>query len=222
MNDEVIRLVLADDQVLFVESLKRVLEMVDPRIVVAGIAHDGNEAIAIVEREKPDVVLLDVRMPGMDGVEAVRIIHSRFESIRVIMLTTFDNDEYVLEALARGAVGYLLKDIEPEKLAHSIRAVFSGSVLMNEAVASRFITKVASGTPSSMEEKRDRYPEWYEQLSSREREVLRYILKGWDNQEIADVMCIAEQTLRNHISVIYSKIGEHNRIKIIENYRHLL
>ncbi|HET6485541.1 MAG TPA: response regulator transcription factor [Spirochaetia bacterium] len=217
MTSRTIKIVLVDDQVLFVESLRRVLENLDPTLVVTGVAHDAREAIEFVSSTGPDIVLMDVRMPGMDGVEAVRYIHERFPDIRIIMLTTFDDDEYVLSALEHGAVGYLLKDIEPEKLIDSIRAVHSGSVLMSEAVASK-LTRLTHGDGRGSTRPK---PEWFQRLSARERELLRHMVGGLSNREIASAMFIAEQTVRNHISEIYAKIGENDRARIIREYRSL-
>jgi DNA-binding NarL/FixJ family response regulator len=206
-----IKIVLADDQILFVESLKRVLSNLDPELCVTGVAHDGREAIEYVAATEPDIVLMDVRMPGMDGVNAVRVIHERFPDVRIIMLTTFDDDEFVYSALDHGAAGYLLKDIEPEKLVGSIRAVLSGSVLISEAVASKLVRNNAREGRAASRER----PPWYARLSLRERELLRHLAQGKTNHEIAEAMFIAEQTVRNHISEIYSKIGMNDRAKIV-------
>jgi DNA-binding NarL/FixJ family response regulator len=212
-----IKIVLADDQILFVESLRRVLSNLDPELHVTGVAHDGREAIEYVAATEPDIVLMDVRMPGMDGVNAVRVIHERFPDVRIIMLTTFDDDEFVYSALDHGAAGYLLKDIEPEKLVGSIRAVLNGSVLIAETVASKLVRNTSREVRAAGRGE----PSWYARLSSRERELLRHLAQGKSNHEIAEAMFIAEQTVRNHISEMYSKIGMSDRAKIARECQHL-
>jgi len=146
MSHKTIRVGLADDQVLFIESLKRVIEALDEGITVVGIAMDGEEAIRLARELEPDLVILDVRMPKIDGVHAVEHIRNLQPQSKILMLTTFDDDEYVHEALAKGACGYLLKDIEPQKLVDAIRAVAAGTVLMSETIASKVIAQMLSKT----------------------------------------------------------------------------
>lgn len=199
MGHKLIRVLLADDQVLFIESLKRVIETLDPDISIVGIALDGEEAIRMARELEPDLVILDVRMPKIDGVHAVEHIRQLQINSKIIMLTTFDDDEYVHEALAKGACGYLLKDIEPQKLVDAIRAVASGTDLMSEAIASKVITQMLSKTsensfsPSRLMKSR---PDWYYNLSYREREVAMLLAKGLDNHEISNLMFLAEQTVK--------------------------
>ena len=135
-----IRLVIADDQSLITQSFKVLLETVAKDIVVVGLAMDGREAVALVQKERPDVVLMDVRMPNMDGVQATKAIHQRDPGVKIIMLTTFDDDEYVHEAVRAGAVGYLLKDISTEELISSITAVKEGAVLVSTSVAAKLFS----------------------------------------------------------------------------------
>lgn len=211
------RIILADDQVLFVESLARVIKAIDPDLDIVGIARDGAEAVSLVTRLDPDAVLMDVRMPSMDGVEATREIHARFPSVKIVMLTTFDDDTYVLEALRSGAVGYLLKDIEPQQLVGSLRAAIGGTVLMSSAVVSRLVNIRSANHPGH-----ERSLEWLEGLGRREREILKLVCEGCDNKEIAARLFIAEQTVRNHISVIYAKSGARDRIKLIDAARRFM
>lgn len=208
-----IRLLLVDDQVLFVENLKTVLEIQADDLEVVGIAYDGKESIDLVETLMPDIVLMDVRMPVMDGVEANRIIHQRFPSVKVMMLTTFDDDEYVFEAMSAGAVGYMLKDMPSEDLVSSIRAIRHGTIqispkVMAKIVAMKKIKNDAKETP----------PHTYDLsvLSLREREVLYLLCQGQENMEIAGKLFLAEQTVKNHISKIYNKIGVHDRINAMK------
>ena len=134
-----ITIIIADDQKLFATSLKSVLENDDKELSVIGIAGNGKEAVDLAGQLKPDLILMDVRMPIMDGVEAVRIIHQRLPEIKIIMLTTYGDDEFVNQAILHGSVGYLLKDIEPQELIVSIRAVISGRVLFDPAVFHTFL-----------------------------------------------------------------------------------
>lgn len=225
MGTKPIRLVLADDQVLFIESLKRVIETLDPGISVLGIAHDGEEAIRMTRELKPDLVILDVRMPKIDGVHAVEHIRNLEPQSKIIMLTTFDDDEYVHEALAKGACGYLLKDIDPQKLVDAIHAVASGTVLMSETIASKVIAQMLAkgsektpGKPRLMKSR----PDWYHELSYREREVAMLLAKGLDNHEISNLMFLAEQTVKNHVSSIYKKLDAKDRSQLIEKLKPLL
>lgn len=203
-----IKLVLADDQVLFVESLKNILEMRTDDLKIIGIAYNGKEAVELLERKKPDIVLMDVRMPHMDGVEATRIIHSRYPDIKIIMLTTFDDDEYVHEALKYGAVGYLLKTIPPAELISSIHAVRFGTMQISPSVAKKLVEGIKSAG-------KEQGPLWLKYLSSREKEVLKMLVKGLQNKEIAERLYIAEQTVKNHLSIIYNKLDVHHRSEAI-------
>ncbi len=201
-----IRVVLVDDQVLFVESLKTVLEFRADDIEVVGTAHDGREALERVREVLPDLVLMDVRMPGMDGVEAARLLHAEFPLIKVVMLTTFDDDSYVREAMQYNAVGYILKNIPPEDLIGSIRAVRGGTIQVSPDVMEAILG-------------RDRNSIAIDMFSRREREILFLMSHGLDNTAIADRLFIAEQTVKNHISKIYGKLGTHDRFHAAEAAR---
>ncbi|HTX73755.1 MAG TPA: response regulator transcription factor, partial [Rectinemataceae bacterium] len=190
-----IRVLLVDDQALFVESLRTVIERSASDIEVVGVARNGAEAVALLTGQPCDLVVMDVRMPVMDGVEATRRIRELRPDARIMMLTTFEDDEYVKEALEHGAVGYILKDIAPAELIASIRVVAGGAFLIAPSVARSLIRRAYlkpefSPTPE---------PEWLRQLSRREREILGHLVEGRTNKEIAAELCIAEQTVRNHI-----------------------
>ncbi len=213
-----IRLLLVDDQVLFVQSLRTVIEIQASDIEVVGTAGNGEEAVAIVEETRPEVVLMDVRMPVMDGVEAARLIHQRHPAVHLIMLTTFDDDNYVYKALSHGAAGYLLKDIPPSELIASIRAVREGPVLISPSIAARLAEQALhKGFPPLISESGDESDaaERMETLSRREREVLRLVAEGLDNREIAERLFLAEQTVKNHVSTIYSKLDVRDRVHLI-------
>lgn len=208
---------LADDQVLFVESLKSVLESRSGDIRVVGIASDGNEAVQLVAQHHPDIALLDVRMPNCDGVEAAKQIHERFPEVQTVMLTTFDDDEYVVEALHHGAVGYLLKNIPPEELITSLHAMANGAVLISPEAAQRLVdhayqtsARGAESQPASASE------DAFAELSEREEKMLRLIADGRNNRQIAQELFLAEQTVKNYVSQIYAKLGVHNRIHLMK------
>ena len=212
-----IRVLLVDDQVLFVESLRTVLETRASDFEVVGVALSGREAIQKVMDTQPDIILMDVRMPELDGVEATKIIHEAYPGIHVLMLTTFDDDTYVVEALNHGAAGYVLKDIPPNDLIVSLRAVCNGSIIISPQVANKLlrIRESEGKTDESAEPRTRPVPEtsFLRYLSRREIEILRLIGKGADNALIARKLCIAEQTVKNHVSVIYSKLHVHGRVQ---------
>ena len=206
-------MLLVDDQILFVESLRTVLETRAKDIIVVGVASDGEEAVQLIAGLSPDVVLMDVRMPKMTGVEATKIIKDRYPQTRILMLTTFDDDEYVIEALQFGAVGYLLKDMPPMELITAVRAVYEGGVLISPRVAEKLVGRLVQNselpTSSSVEEE----PEWVKDLNSREKEILRMIAMGYDNEEIANRLHMAKQTVKNYVSKIYCKMEVKDRVQ---------
>lgn len=206
----VIRILIADDQELFAEGLRTILEARAPDIRVVGIARDGAQAVEMAARERPHIVLLDVRMPTMDGVEAVKRIHQQLPEVRVVMLTTFDDDEYVKLSLANGAIGYLLKNRPPAELIASIRAVRSGVLQIDPAVSKSLIRGVGERERDGDEFLRSLYT-----LTTRERDVLGLLVQAFDNRQIGARMGIAEQTVRNYVSTIYSKLGIVNRVEIM-------
>ena len=204
-----IRVLLADDQLLFVESLKRLLEIEAQDITVEGIAHDGAEAVSMVETVQPDLALLDVRMPKVDGVEAVRRIRERGCTTDIIMLTVFDDDAYVHEALRYGARGYLLKDTPPDELVAAMYAVHKGGVTISPAIAGKLVKR-----PPPIGD--DRARELLGRLTEREREILGLIVEGFDNVGIASELHLGLQTVKNYISTIYSKLDVHRRAQAIQ------
>jgi DNA-binding NarL/FixJ family response regulator len=225
MDDKSIRLLLADDQYLFLESLKLVLESLDADLHVVGTAANGEEAIAFFERENADVALLDVRMPVMDGVAAAGIIRSRWPEVSVIMLTTFEDDEYVSEALRRGAHGYLLKNIAPRMLVSAIRAVRDGSLLIAPDLAGHLAAALSAagendrGDRASRGSGRPRLPDWYYELTPRDKTIAAYLLRGMTNKEIAATAHLGEQTVRNYVSTLYEKLRVGDRRDAISALR---
>ena len=221
MDNNKVRIVLVDDQLLFVESIKAVLENITEDFKVVGMAANGIEAIECAQQFKPDVILMDVRMPEMDGVEATRIIHDKFPYIHIMVLTTFEDDEYVREALKHGAAGYLLKNIPPVELISSIRAMLDGAVLIHPSIAKSLANKAYRDSDISKIESLEKEYPWINHLNRREKEILLLMSEGLNNQEISDKACIAEQTVRNYVSKIYNKIGISERSKAIQIARKL-
>ena len=213
---EKIKVLLVDDHVLFVESLRTILKTRAKGMEVVGVAFNGQEAINFVAAHHPDVVLMDIRMATMNGVESTRIIKERFPATRVLMLTTFDDDEYVEEALRIGALGYLLKDVPATELIAAIKAVYEGGVTISPKVATRLVEKLAHpGDKNQFSPKTQVQFPWLEDLSNREKEVLQLLTQGLDNKDIAKQLYIGEQTVKNYTSVIYCKMGVHDRVQAI-------
>ncbi len=200
-----IGILIVDDQRLMRDGLRILLEM-EPDLDVVGEAGDGQAALAAYAGCRPDVVLMDVRMPVMDGVEATRRIRQAWPEARVIILTTFDDDEYVFEGLRAGAQGYLLKAVSGEDLAEAIRTVAAGGALIDPSVTRKVVAEFARLAPP-------RAPGGGlpEPLSERELEVLRLVAAGLTNREIAERLFLAEGTVKNYVTNILGKIGARDR-----------
>lgn len=211
MEDK-LRILIVDDQRLFADGLSVVIESRAPELQVIGIAQNGSDAVAMAEEMSPDIVLMDVRMPEMDGVEATRRIHERHPEIKVLILTTFSDDEYVKHSLQYGAIGYLLKNRPAEELIASIRALAKGIMQIDPAVSA-----TALHTQESEKSDNAQFSARLALLSVREREVLRLMVEAKRIAAIANELGIADQTVRNHISNIYYKLDIHDRLEIV-NY----
>lgn len=206
MTDTKIRLLLVDDQMIIRQGLKSLLEA-KPDLEVVGEAENGQQAIAQVETLQPDVVLMDVRMPVMDGVAATRQICQQFSQTKVLVLTTFDDDEYVSQAMRLGARGYLLKDTHSDDLATAIRAVHKGYTQMGPGLLEKAMAvpvPPVSAQPTHL-------PLELAGLTAREREVLCLIVAGASNREIAEALYISERTVKNHITHILSQLNVRDR-----------
>lgn len=193
-----IKVLIADDQELILESLHIVLSM-EEDIEIVGLANNGEEAIHGCEQVQPDIVLMDINMPVMDGVAATALIKKRIPGIKIIMLTSYREVEYVLAALSHGAEGYLLKAIHPKDLAAGIRVVHAGGTLITQEMASKMIKSMNMNNSAAT--KSNEYG-----LSAREIEVLHKLASGLRNQDIAEALFLSEGTVKNYISTIYSKL----------------
>jgi DNA-binding NarL/FixJ family response regulator len=211
-----LRVLLVDDQQLMREGLRTLLEM-EESITVVGEAADGAAAVRAVEELAPDVVLMDIRMPKMDGVEATRRIRARMPEAKILVLTTFDEDELVFEAVRAGARGYLLKDVSGAELAAAVRTIAGGGAALQPTVARKVMdafARLAQPGPG---------PERHlvEPLSGRERAVLGLLARGLSNKEIAERLFLAEGTVKNHVSTILSKIDARDRTQAALKAREL-
>jgi DNA-binding NarL/FixJ family response regulator len=202
-----IQLLLVDDQSLFRQGLAALLS-VEEDIEVVGQANNGREAIALSEKLQPDVILMDVRMPVCDGVVATREIHQRYDWIRILVLTTFDNDEYVYPSLQAGALGYLLKHTPAEQFAIAIRSVYLGYSQLSPTIAPKVFAQLKPSSPHSQINPRNL-------LSDRELEVLKLIAQGKNNQEIAQALHLQKGTVKNYITRILSQLGTRDRIAAV-------
>jgi DNA-binding NarL/FixJ family response regulator len=205
VDTKTVSVLIADDQTLFRTGLARLLSE-DPRIAICGQAANGQEAVAKAAATKPDVILMDLKMPGMDGIEATAKIVAAEPTAKVLILTTFDTDSFVLQALRAGASGYVLKDAEPAAIASSIMAVMAGERVMAGPVANRVLDMLTgASTPK----------EFYDGLTGREIEILKLIATGKPNKQIAYTLKISEKTVRNHISHIYEKLDIYDRAQVV-------
>jgi DNA-binding NarL/FixJ family response regulator len=192
------RVLICDDQAIIREGLALLLGL-EPDIEVAGVVEDGAEAVAALERLAPDLVLMDLKMPGLNGIEATRQIRARFPQVKVLVLTTYDDDEWIFDAVRAGAAGYLLKDTPRAELLAAVRGTVAGKSYVDPAVAGRLLAQVADPQvrpPSQVSSK----------LSERELSVLRLLAAGLSNADIAARLYLSEGTVRNHVSAILTKL----------------
>lgn len=201
-----VRVCLVDDQRLIRDGLRLLLEL-EEGLVVAGEAENGAAALEVYAELQPDVVLMDIRMPGMDGVQATRRLVDRWPQARVIILTTFDDDAYIFDALRAGALGYLLKDISGPELAAAVREVARGGALIQPSVTRKVLAEFSRLAPErALDETALAEP-----LSTREREILKGITRGLTNKEIAGRLNLTEGTVKNYVSAIFQKLGVQDR-----------
>lgn len=210
-----IKVLIADDQTLFRQGLS-VLLSVQPDIKVVAEAANGAEALQMIAKHAPDVVLMDVEMPLLDGVAATRQARQDYPTTQIVILTTFDNDAYVFEGLRAGALGYLLKDAPAEKLIEALRMAARGESFLQPSVATKVISEF-----SRLSEMARHTPPLQEQLTPRETEVLRLIARGLTNLEIAMRLFITEGTVKNHVTAILTKLDVEDRVQATRRAREL-
>ena len=204
-----VRVVIADDEALVRGGLRMILENQED-IDVVGEAEDGAQAVALARDLHPELVLMDVRMPGLDGIEAARRITEDSNDTKVLMLTTFDQDEYVYEALKAGASGFLLKSVPPEQLAAAVRVTAAGEALLAPSITRRLIEEFVRRPPPGRDT-----PEQLAELTERERDVLRLIAQGRSNKEIAESLYLGEGTIKTHINRIFRKLDLRDRAQAV-------
>ncbi|MEV4474891.1 response regulator transcription factor [Nonomuraea sp. NPDC049504] len=204
-----IRVLVVDDQTLVRQGIRSLLGL-SGDIEVAGEAGDGREALAAIEACTPDVVLLDLRMPGYDGLWTLGELRSRTDAPPVLVLTTFDHDTLVMDAIRAGARGYLLKDVTLERLTRAIRTLADGGTLVSPSITERLLRAVHRGRPPAGEP-----PAKVQPLTERELEVLRLIAEGCSNREIAEALFLAEGTVKNYVSALLAKLGARDRTNAV-------
>lgn len=203
-----IKVMLVDDQQLIRQGIRILLEQ-DPDIQVIAEATNGLEALRLCQENQPDVVLMDVQMPEMDGVECTQQLTATYPDLGVIILTTFDDDEYIFDGLRAGARGYLLKDVSSAELAAAVRTVAAGDALIQPSISRRVISEFARLTSSSSS------PQLIESLTTRELDVLHALAEGLSNLEIAQKLVITEGTVKNHVSSLLAKLEVRDRTQAV-------
>jgi len=200
-----IKVLIVDDQALIREGLSLMLSLYDEVEIVGQVSH-GKEAIDFLKKEEVDVILMDIRMPVMDGVEATKIIKEEYPNVRIIILTTFNEDEYILKGLKNGADGYVLKDISSKELVNTIKSVYNGDVMLHKDVAKTLAIAIMNN--------KDRKENILSRLTDRELEIAKLIGEGKSNKEISQILYITEGTVKNHITKILDKLQLRDRTQL--------
>jgi len=197
------KILICDDQAVIRDGLEMLLKL-ERDFEIVGAAQDGAEAIELAAQKEPDLILMDLKMPGTNGIEATREIRARFPDTKVLILTTYDDDEWLFDAIRAGASGYLLKDTPRQKIIEALRGTVEGRSFLDPAIAGKLLNQVASNQkqPASV---------LAEKLTERELDVLRLIAKGFNNSDIAGQLHLSEGTVRNHVSAILEKLGVSDR-----------
>ncbi|MDP4091772.1 MAG: response regulator transcription factor [Bacillota bacterium] len=211
-----IKILIVDDQKILQDGLKAILET-NPEIKVISTASGGEEAILAIEKDTPDLVLMDIRMPRMNGVECTRIIKERWPSLAVLVLTTFDDEDYISDALKFGASGYLLKDISGEKLIQAVKDAYKGDTLLPSKIAAKIAGKMKESSV-----KLDYKLKTELNLSDREAEIAQMIAEGYTNRQIASSLYISEGTAKNYASSVYNKLGVSDRTAAVIRLRKMI
>jgi DNA-binding NarL/FixJ family response regulator len=213
-----ISIIIADDQTLMRDGLKTILDLEEDMQVIA-TAENGRKALELVEELKPNVVLMDIRMPELNGVEATRLIKEKFPDAVVLILTTFDDEEYIVDALCNGASGYMLKDMHGDKLIQAVRDGYEGNMIMQSNIAAKLATRLSKNFSSRDEVNRLNLDDL--DLTEREREIGSLIAEGLANKEIAEKLFISLGTVKNYVTNVYNKLGVANRAAAVVHLRKL-
>ncbi|MEG0772127.1 response regulator transcription factor [Clostridium sp.] len=216
-----IKVMITDDQRLMREGLKTLLDL-EEDLTVVELAENGKDALEKLQSAKPDVILMDIRMPVMDGVECTKVIKQQYPRVKVIILTTFDDDEFIIEALKNGAVGYILKDLSSEKLVEVIKDAYKGNSIMQPEIAAKVISHITGSTkesthhevPKEIHMNTTKVINHISELTEREGEILHLVGEGMSNTEIAKKLYISVGTVKNYISNLYSKLEIDDRSKL--------
>lgn len=219
-----IRVLIADDQTLMRDGLKTILEL-EENIEVVALAKDGMEALALCSKTDPHVVLMDIRMPNMDGVECTRLIKETYPNIVVLILTTFDDEDFIVRALSHGATGYILKDIEGDALIKAICDAHKGAFILPSKIAIKLAGKISKDSNNKLnnhKETRQAVGLDSLELSDREMEIAKMISQGFTNKQIASALYISGGTVKNYVSNLYSKIGISDRTAVAIYIKNLL
>ena len=212
-----IRIIIVDDQMLIREGLMTILDLEDDLEIVA-LARNGEEACKLTDEHKPDLVMMDIQMPNMDGLTALQYIKSNYPSIHVLILSTFLDENYIVEAMSKGASGYLLKDIDSDKMIESIRDMMRGQLILPATVASKIVNRLLENV------RKIHNLNWYESLNltDREKEIALLLCQGYGNKDIASTLYISPGTVRNYISAIYQKLEVENRNQAISKLKSII
>jgi len=197
------KILLCDDQAVIRDGMEMLLQL-EKDFQVVGSAQDGFEAVELAAKKQPDLILMDLKMPGMNGIEATREIRKKYPDMKILVLTTYDDDEWVFDAIRAGASGYLLKDTPRQKIVEAIRGTMDGKSFVDPAVAGKLLNQVASNQTQPASILKDK-------LTERELDVLRLLAKGMTNTDIAGTLHLSEGTVRNHVSAILEKLGVSDR-----------
>jgi NarL family two-component system response regulator LiaR len=203
-----IKIIIADDHEVVREGTRTLLER-EPDMEVVGEANNGEEAIKLIEKLHPDVAILDISMPKLSGIEVTRQVKPRFPSLAILILSAYDDDEYIFALLEAGAAGYLLKDVPAREIVDAVRSVYSGESVLHPSIARKVIQRAIAGTAKKSEDKLD------VKLSEREIEVLKLAAKGMTNKDIADNLCISIRTVQGHINSIFHKLNVGSRTEAV-------
>ncbi|MGQ8874737.1 response regulator [Paenibacillus sp. TSA_86.1] len=210
-----IRLIIADDQRLLRESLRTVLDL-EADLDVVGLAENGQQACELTEQFKPNLVLMDVQMPVMDGIQAIREIHARMPETQVLILTTFAEDKYIIEGLAAGAIGYLLKDMDKHTLLQAIRDAAAGRHMLTPEIASKLAVRLSAMTKShQVHFNAEKLRHARVEFTEREKQIIALMIQPMTNTQIAEALYMSVGTIKNYISVIYSKLGTSDRMQAV-------